>query len=142
MASFFKSTRRVEFCETDMAGIVHFSNFYKWMEQAEHEFFRSLGLSIVGVQPDGSVIGWPRVSAQCRFESPARYEETLDVMLTVQRIGVKSLTFDVAFTHNGRNVAKGTMKTVCCLMRPGQSLESLEIPDRYRSKMEEYRGDA
>lgn len=141
MASFFKSTRRVEFCETDMAGIVHFSNFYKWMEQAEHEFFRSLGLSIVGVQPDGSVIGWPRVSAQCRFESPARYEETLDVMLTVQRIGVKSLTFDVAFTHNGRNVAKGTMKTVCCLMRPGQSLESLEIPDRYRSKMEEYRGD-
>ena len=139
MASFFKSTRRVEFCETDMAGIVHFSNFYKWMEQAEHEFFRSLGLSIVGVQPDGSVIGWPRVSAQCRFESPARYEETLDVMLTVQRIGVKSLTFDVAFTHNGRNVAKGTMKTVCCILRAGQPLESLEIPDSYRSQMEEYR---
>ena len=34
---------------TDMAGIVHFSNFYKWMEQCEHEFFRSLGLSIVGI---------------------------------------------------------------------------------------------
>ncbi len=139
MASFFKSTRRVEFCETDMAGIVHFSNFYKWMEQVEHEFFRSLGLSIVGTQPDGSVIGWPRVSAQCRFESPARYEETLEVMLTVQRIGVKSLTFDVAFTHNGRSVAKGTMKTVCCILRPGQPLQSLEIPDSYRSKMEEYR---
>lgn len=138
MASFFKSTRRVEFCETDMAGIVHFSNFYKWMEQVEHEFFRSLGLSIVGTQPDGSVIGWPRVSAQCRFESPARYEDTLDVLLTVQRIGVKSLTFDVSFTHNGRSVAKGTMKTVCCILRPGQPLESLEIPDSYRSKMEEY----
>ena len=71
MASFFKSTRRVEFYETDMAGIVHFSNFYKWMEQCEHEFFRSLGLSIVRNQPDGSTIGWPRVSSQCRFESPA-----------------------------------------------------------------------
>ncbi len=141
MASFFKSTRRVEFCETDMAGIVHFSNFYKWMEQVEHEFFRSLGLSIVGTQPDGSVIGWPRVSAQCRFESPARYENTLDVMLTVQRIGVKSLTFDVAFTHNGRSVAKGTMKTVCCILSPGQPLESLEIPDSYRSRMEEYHSD-
>ena len=35
MASYFKSTRRVEFCETDMAGIVHFSNFYKWMEQTD-----------------------------------------------------------------------------------------------------------
>ena len=57
MASSFQTHRRVEFCETDMAGIVHFSNFYKWMEQAEHEFFRSLGLSIVHHLPDGSTIG-------------------------------------------------------------------------------------
>ncbi|MBC7966495.1 MAG: acyl-CoA thioesterase [Fuerstia sp.] len=139
MASFFKSSRRVEFCETDMAGIVHFSNFYKWMEQCEHEFFRSLGLSIVGHRSDGSTIGWPRVSSQCRFESPAHYEDVLDLLLTVQRIGVKSLTFDVVFTNNGRSVARGTMKTVCCILRPGQPLESLEIPDAYRSKMEEYR---
>lgn len=120
-----------------MAGIVHFSNFYKWMEQIEHEFFRSLGLSIVEHRADGT-IGWPRVSAQCRFESPARYEDVLNVMLTVQRIGVKSMTFDVTFTHDGRSVARGTMKTVCCLIRPGERLTSLEIPDEYRSKMEEY----
>ena len=97
MASFFKATRRVEFCETDMAGIVHFSNFYKWMEQCEHEFFRSLGLSIVEHQADGSTVGWPRVSSQCRFESPAHYEDVLEMLLTVQRIGVKSLSFDIAF---------------------------------------------
>ena len=88
-----------------MAGIVHFSNFYKWMEQCEHEFFRLLGLSIVAHRSDGSTIGWPRVSSQCRFESPAHYEDVLDMLLTVQRIGVKSLTFDVAFTNNGRCVA-------------------------------------
>ena len=139
MASFFKSTRRVEFYETDMAGIVHFSNFYKWMEQCDHEFFRSLGLSIVRNQPDGTTIGWPRVSCQCRFESPAHYDDVLDVLLTVQRIGVKSLTYDIAFTNNGRSVARGTLKTVCCLMRPGQPLKSLEIPDDYRSQMEEFR---
>jgi len=62
----------------------------------------------------------------------------LDLVLTVQRIGVKSLTFDVEFTNNGRSVARGTMKTVCCILRPGQPLESLEIPDAYRSKMEEF----
>ena len=122
-----------------MAGIVHFSNFYKWMEQCEHDFFRSLGLSIVGQQVDGGTLGWPRVSAQCRFDSPAHYEDVLDVLLTVQRIGVKSLTFDVAFTSNGRSVARGTMKTVCCILRSGQPLESLEIPDEYRSRMEEFR---
>lgn len=138
MASSYQTTRRVEFCETDMAGIVHFSNFYKWMEQTEHEFFRSLGLSIMKHLPDGTTIGWPRVSAQCRFESPAHYEDLLTVNLTVQRIGVKSLTFDVSFRIEDRPVARGTVKTVCCLVRPGQPLESLEIPEEYRAKIDEY----
>lgn len=138
MASSFEMTRRVEFCETDMAGIVHFSNFYKWMEQAEHEFFRTQGLSIVRHLPDGSTIGWPRVSAQCRFESPARYEDVLTVRLTVQRIGMKSLTFDVAFRNGDRPVARGSMKTVCCIVRPGHALESMVIPDEYRSCFEEH----
>jgi len=43
----FKLTRRVEFAETDMAGIMHYSNYFRFMETAEHAFFRSLGLSIV-----------------------------------------------------------------------------------------------
>ena len=107
MASSFETSRRVEFCETDMAGIVHFSNFYRWMEQAEHEFFRSLQLKIVYPQSSETIIGWPRVSASCRFESPAKYEDIIDVRLIVERIGVKSLTFKVFFTNNGRPVANG-----------------------------------
>ena len=138
MASSHQMTRQVQFCETDMAGIVHFSNFYKWMEQVEHEFFRAQGVSIVRHLPDGSTIGWPRVSAQCRFEHPARYEDVLNVTLTVQRIGVKSLTFDVVFRNADRTIARGTMKTVCCIVRPGQGLESLEIPAEFRAKFDEH----
>ncbi len=138
MASSFQTTRRVEFCETDMAGIVHFSNFYRWMEQAEHEFLRTLGLSIVEHLPDGTTIGWPRVSATCRFESPAKYEDILTVTLTVQRIGMKSLTLDVSFRNGDRPVARGTLKTVCCIVRHGQGLESIEIPKKFRDRLEEH----
>jgi acyl-CoA thioester hydrolase len=42
----FITTHRVEFFETDLAGIVHFANYYRFMEQAEHAFFRALGLKI------------------------------------------------------------------------------------------------
>lgn len=142
MASSFRTSRRVEFCETDMAGIAHFSNFYKWMEQAEHDFFRSLGLTIVRHQPDGTTIGWPRVSAQCRFDSPVHYEDVMEVVLTVQRIGVKSLTYDVVFSVGERTIARGSIKTVCCIVRPGHPLTSIEIPPDYVSKIEEYRGEA
>jgi YbgC/YbaW family acyl-CoA thioester hydrolase len=138
MASSFKMSRVVEFCETDMAGIVHFSNFYIWMEQAEHAFFRSLGLTIVSHRSDGSTIGWPRVSAQCRFESPARYEDTLDILLTVQRIGAKSLTYDILFSCGERTVARGSLKTVCCVVKPGEPLQSILIPGEYTKQIEEF----
>jgi len=138
MASSFETTRRVEFCETDMAGIVHFSNFYRWMEQAEHEFFRSLDLTIVNHRHDGSTLGWPRVSAQCRFLSPACYNDIVNARLTVQRIGTKSLTFDIDFSVGDRAVAKGTVKTVCCIIEPGHSLRSIAIPQEYTSRLEEH----
>jgi acyl-CoA thioester hydrolase len=121
-----------------MAGIVHFSNFYRWMEQVEHDFFRSLGLTIVNTQPDGSILGWPRVSANCRFSSPARYEDVLNVKLTVQRIGVKSLTYDIRFDIDGRLVASGTMKTVCCRVEHGTGLQSVAIPAEYLEQLEEH----
>ena len=57
MATGFVYHRRVTFAETDMAGIVHFSNFYRYMEEAEHAFLRSRGLRIKVDQPDGTVVG-------------------------------------------------------------------------------------
>ena len=58
MSQVFKTERRVEFRDTDAAGIVHFSVFFAYMEQAEHEFLRSLGLSVHGgVDADGNTVG-------------------------------------------------------------------------------------
>jgi acyl-CoA thioester hydrolase len=78
----FQTTRRVEFHDTDLAGIIHFSNYFLYMEQAEHELFRSLGLKIHGHFPDGTVYGWPRVSTTASFSAPAHYDDLLDVRLT------------------------------------------------------------
>ncbi len=125
----FTTTRRVEFCDTDMAGIVHFSTFYKWMEQAEHDYFRSLGLSIVTHTDDGGTFGWPRVMAKCRFESPARYDDIIELRLKVTRRGVKSLTYSCEFWRDDTRLATGEMKTVSCKVKPGEKLTSVEIPE-------------
>lgn len=131
-------TRTVDFCETDMAGIVHFSNFYRWMEQAEHSFLRSVGLTVSNHQDDGTTIGFPRVSASCRFISPAKFEDEVTILLQIQRIGVKSVTYDIIFSIGERLVATGVLKTVCCQFSPGEPLASIEIPELYLSKIEEY----
>src|SRR3954471_2498282 len=70
--------RRVQFYETDAAGIVHFSWFYRYMEEAEHALWRAAGLSI---HPHNSDIGWPRVSASFEFYRALRFEDEFAVWL-------------------------------------------------------------
>jgi YbgC/YbaW family acyl-CoA thioester hydrolase len=134
----FTTTRRVEFSETDMAGIVHFAEFFKYMEQAEHEFFRSLGLGIMHPQPDGTVIGWPRVAASCSYEAPAYFEDVLEVRLNISRRGMKSLTMDFEFWRGEKRLAHGRLKTACCLCRHDAPLQSIPIPPEYAEKLQEY----
>jgi 4-hydroxybenzoyl-CoA thioesterase/acyl-CoA thioester hydrolase len=123
----FTTTRRVEFRDTDAAGIAHFSVFFVYMEQAEHELLRQLGLSVVYHDEEGE-IGWPRVSANCEYCAPARFEELLDVDVVVQRLGSKSVTFAFRFTRGGIEIALGKLTAVCCRMRPGLPPQSIPIP--------------
>lgn len=140
MPAQFTYRRRVQFAETDMAGIVHFSYFYRYMEETEHEFFRSHGLSMMAPQSDGSVIGWPRVRASCAFEKPVFYDDLIDIELTVHRRGVKSLTMRFDFFRDGERLANGEVKTVCCLCPPGKPFFSIPIPESYQAFLVE--GDA
>jgi len=107
----FCTTRLVEFHDTDMAGIMHFAAFYRYMASAEHEFFRSLGMSFCS--RDDQALTFPRVSASCDFKSPARCEEILEIGVRLVKLGKKSLTFQFDFTHEGREVASGQMTSVC-----------------------------
>src|SRR5262245_24638607 len=71
----YRLRRRVQFYETDVAGIVHFSWFFRYMEEAEHALWRQAGLRI---HPDQSDIGWPRVAASFEFHRPLRFEDEFD----------------------------------------------------------------
>ena len=124
----FKTRRRVEFRDTDAAGIVHFSAFFFWMESAEHELMRSAGLHVFERQPDGSEYSWPRVSVSCDYRSTARFGDELDISVCVAAIGRASITYQFVFEQNGRAVAEGRVVAVRCLMRPGSKLEPVAIP--------------
>src|SRR5205814_4767543 len=92
----FKITRRVEFSETDMAGIMHYSNFFRFMETAEHGFYRSLGFSAV-MNKFEPPIGWPRVHAECDYKLPLRFEDLVEIHLLVREKKSKSITYDFRF---------------------------------------------
>jgi YbgC/YbaW family acyl-CoA thioester hydrolase len=134
MSIIFRTTRRVEFADTDMAGIVHFANFFRYMEIAEHEFLRSRGLS-VAMDWEGDHIGFPRVAASCDFQSPVRFEDVVDIEVELAKVGSKSVSYNCTFHHKGRLVARGQLSAVCCRLRPGQPLESIAIPAGVRERL-------
>ena len=73
----FTTTRRVEFGDTDMAGIMHFANFFRFMESAETISCTRSGCPCRW-REDGVKWGFPRVSAACDFQKPGRVRGRAD----------------------------------------------------------------
>ncbi len=127
MAKPFRTSRIVEFSDTDMAGIMHFASFFRYMESAEHEMLREWGFSIFD-EFDGQNISFPRVAVSCEYHSPARSEDVLDIEISVRTIGKKSITYGLHFSCDDREVATGEVTAVCCRIEYGKPLKSVEIP--------------
>jgi YbgC/YbaW family acyl-CoA thioester hydrolase len=135
MLAEFKMTRRVQFVDTDMAGVMHFSNYLRWMEEIEHAWFRSLGMSVIQPHAVGTV-SWPRITVSCEYFAPARFEDVLELHLELMTLSDKSMTYEVAFYKDGTKTARGRMKAVCCRTFDGGRFESIPIPADIREKMQ------
>ena len=130
MAHHFSQTHRVEFSDTDAAGQVHFTAFFRWMEQTEHAFYRSIGGLAYERTSEGE-FGVPRVHASCDYLSPVAYGDEVEVTLTVQEKGSRKLSYGAEFRSppGGDTVAKGAM-TVVSAFRPadGGPFRSVALP--------------
>lgn len=139
MPSEFKIIRRVEFSETDMAGIMHYSNFFRFMETAEHAFFRSLGFSIASKQ-SRQPLGWPRVHASCDFKQPLHFEDEVEVLMLVTEKKSKSLSYEFRFRKLNVNpvveVARGKLTVVCVTHDAHGKMSAAQIPQEIAEKIE------
>lgn len=132
----FKLIRRVEFCETDMAGIVHYSNFFRYMESAEHAFYRSLGFSVT-LAKEGGIKGLPRVHASCDYRAPLRCEDEVEIHLIVREKRAKTLTYDFIFRKGETLVAHGVLTIVCVEFDPAtKSMKSVPLPPLIADKIQ------
>lgn len=133
----FVLPRRVEFIDTDMAGIVHFATYFRYIETAEHEMFRSVGLSI-GVQDKEPHIGWPRVSCGFDFMKPLRFGEDLEIHIGVKRIGEKSITFQAEIVRDNEVLARGYSTSACCKVGPDRKMVPTRVPQETAEQLRTY----
>lgn len=139
MSTRFRTQRRIEWGDTDAAGIAHFTAFMRFMEQAEHEYLRNRGLSVLMTDDEGR-LSWPRVSVRCDYMQSVVFEDELDIEVHVERLGTKSITYGFHFSHNGDEVAIGSITAVCCRIDANQETrpvpQAIELPEWFLEKLD------
>ena len=127
----FKYRRRLQFSETDMAGIAHFSVYFRFMEEAEHALWRAAGLSIGEAALTG---GWPRVSASFDYRNPLRFEDEFEVAVRIGSVTRRSLQYEFTVTRGDVLVGTGSMTAVSTTKEDGR-LRAVEIPQEMIARL-------
>ena len=124
-------SRRVQFADTDQAGVVHFSWIAKYLEEAEHALWRAAGLSIA---PRGQEAGFPRVALTIDFKAPLYFEDEFEVHVRIDAISRRTIRYSHTITRGDTVIATGTM-TAACVLSKQTPMRSIEIPEEIRSKL-------
>ncbi len=142
----FLYRRRVEFADTDVAGIMHFANFFRFMEVTEHAFFRSLGFSVFPTEEvDNGVpdVGWPRIHVSADYKSPLQFEEEVEIELLVKHIGKQKIEYFFRFWKNPDSEADRVLAAtgrfiVVCVRFDAETgaMKAVSIPEEIREKIE------
>lgn len=124
-AAGFRYARRVQFAETDLAGMVHFSNFFRYMEEAEHALWRAAGLSIDSVT---SELKWPRVAAAFDFKRPLRFEDEFEVLVGIGGVAARTIQYHHTILRGDVTVGVGTVTAACVQLGADHRLKAVEVP--------------
>ena len=135
MTNEFRYKRRVQFAETDLAGIVHFANMFRYIDEAEHALWREAGLSIV---QRGSDLGWPRLNAALEFRNPLRFEEEFEVWVRIAELKTRTIEYEFTLVRGKSVIAVGTMTSICVRKQPDGTMRAAEIPAEIAEKLEPY----
>jgi YbgC/YbaW family acyl-CoA thioester hydrolase len=125
--------RRVQFHETDMAGLVHFSWFFKYMEEAEHALWREAGLTIATV---GEEVGFPRLAASFEFHSPLRFGDEFEIAIRIAAITRRTIRYACLMSLGETKVATGSLTIACASRRHGEPMRAIDIPEAFASRFE------
>ena len=122
----YRHRRRVQFYETDLAGVVHFSWYLRYMEEAEHAMWRDAGISIVSEEAE---FGFPRIAATVEYNAPLHFEDEFEIHVRLDAITRRSIRYSFTLTRETTTIATGTIAAVCVSKVP-PPMHAVEIPQR------------
>lgn len=109
---------RVYYEDTDLAGIVYYANYLKFIERARTEWLRELGVDQMAMKADqGLVFAVSRIEAD--YLSPARFDDLLTVTTTLHALTAARIVVDQVVSRADRTLFRARV-TVACLADSGR----------------------
>ncbi len=102
---------RVYYEDTDLAGLVYYANYLKYIERARSEWVRELGVDQLAMKAEGRVFAVRRVEAD--YLSPARYDDLLEVETAVAQLTGARLVLRQNVRRGAELLFESTVTLVC-----------------------------
>ena len=128
---------RVRYAETDQMGVVYYANFFIWFELGRVELLRQLGFQYKQMEVDDDC-HIPVVEANCRYKSPARYDDDLLLetrILTLRRSVIK---FGYRLLRPENNTATLLAEGETTHVTVNRSMHKVPLPKKYVAVLEQF----
>ncbi|MDF3607118.1 tol-pal system-associated acyl-CoA thioesterase [Paracoccus sp. DMF-8] len=102
---------RVYYEDTDLAGIVYYANYLKFIERARSEWLRDIGVDQVAMKAQGVVFAVRRIEAD--YLSPARFDDALVVASSLHSATPARVVMDQAVLRDGQALFTCRVTLVC-----------------------------
>ena len=120
---------RVYYEDTDMAGIVYYANYLRYVERARSDWVREIGIDQNAMREDGQVFAVRRVEAD--YLAPAVFDDELSVTTSIKHVTGARLVLDQVVTRDSEVLFKAEVTIVCI----GEGGAPARLPANFRRLM-------
>ena len=124
--------RKAQYQETDQMGIIHHSNYVKWMEEARISYMDQMGFSYRKVEELGVIS--PVVNISVSYKKQVSFDNEIQIRVSVKKYNSISLEFNYEFFNASKNEICTIASSRHCFLKDGKLISlKKEIPDLDRA---------
>lgn len=97
---------RAQYYETDQMGIIHHSNYIRWMESARIDFMNKLGVNYRKMEETGVIS--PVLSVTCQYKSMVKFDDVVLIEPKIKKYNGVKLIIEYTITDK----ATGELRTL------------------------------
>lgn len=122
---------KVRFVETDMMGVVHHSNYFRWFEMARVEYLRQIGILLTDMMAENIV--FPITNVECKYMASAKFDDYILIEATLAEVSKAKMvfTYRVLREKDGTLLATGSTQNVFTNAQG----KIIRLPDKYFEKL-------